>query len=121
MGIRFRKSLKLAPGVKLNLNKKSTSVTLGGKECITRSVPLANTQRVLASQEVVYTILKQLLKSKIHLLYQCLNRGLALIKIKKAWMFILFTCIFSYMYGHSDLFTYVDSSDWFYSLLCYKK
>ena len=31
MGIRFRKSLKLAPGVKLNLNKKSTSVTLGGK------------------------------------------------------------------------------------------
>lgn len=31
MGLRFRKSIKIAPGVKLNLNKKSTSVTLGGK------------------------------------------------------------------------------------------
>lgn len=31
MGLRFRKSIKLAPGVKLNLNKKSTSVTFGGK------------------------------------------------------------------------------------------
>ena len=31
MGLRFRKSFKIAPGVKLNLNKKSTSVTFGGK------------------------------------------------------------------------------------------
>lgn len=31
MGLRFRKSFKVAPGVKLNLNKKSTSVTFGGK------------------------------------------------------------------------------------------
>lgn len=31
MGLRFRKSFKVAPGVKVNLNKKSTSVTLGGK------------------------------------------------------------------------------------------
>lgn len=31
MGLRFRKSLKVAPGVKLNLNKKSASVTFGGK------------------------------------------------------------------------------------------
>lgn len=31
MGLRFRKSVKVAPGVKLNLNKKSTSVTFGGK------------------------------------------------------------------------------------------
>lgn len=31
MGLRFRKSIKIAPGVKLNLNKKSTSVTFGGK------------------------------------------------------------------------------------------
>lgn len=28
---RFRKSIKLAPGLKLNLNKKSTSLTFGGK------------------------------------------------------------------------------------------
>lgn len=28
---RFRKSVKIAPGVKLNLNKKSTSLTFGGK------------------------------------------------------------------------------------------
>lgn len=31
MGLRFRKSIKVAPGVKLNLNKKSVGVTVGGK------------------------------------------------------------------------------------------
>lgn len=31
MGVRFRKSIKVAPGVKVNLNKKSTSVTVGGR------------------------------------------------------------------------------------------
>ncbi len=31
MGLRFRKSIKIAPGVKLNLNKNSTSVTVGTK------------------------------------------------------------------------------------------
>lgn len=31
MGLRFRKSFKIAPGIKVNLNKKSMSVTLGGK------------------------------------------------------------------------------------------
>ena len=31
MGFRFRKSIKLIPGVRLNLNKKSTSITFGGK------------------------------------------------------------------------------------------
>ena len=31
MGLRFRKSFEVAPGVKVNLNKKSTSVTFGGK------------------------------------------------------------------------------------------
>ncbi len=31
MGWRFRKSFKIAPGIKFNLNKKSTSVTFGGK------------------------------------------------------------------------------------------
>lgn len=31
MGFRFRKSFKVAPGVKLNFNKKSTGVTLGDK------------------------------------------------------------------------------------------
>ena len=29
MGLRFRKSVKIAPGVKLNLNKKSTSISFG--------------------------------------------------------------------------------------------
>lgn len=29
MGLRFRKSCKIAPGVKLNLNKNSTSITFG--------------------------------------------------------------------------------------------
>ena len=29
MGLRFRKSIKIAPGVKVNLNKKSTSITFG--------------------------------------------------------------------------------------------
>lgn len=31
MGFRFRKSVKIAPGVRLNFGKKSTSVSLGGK------------------------------------------------------------------------------------------
>ena len=31
MGFKFRKSIKIAPGVKLNLNKKSTGITFGGK------------------------------------------------------------------------------------------
>lgn len=31
MGLRFRKSFKAAPGVKVNLNKKSVGVTLGTK------------------------------------------------------------------------------------------
>lgn len=31
MGLRFRKSIKVAPGVKVNLNKKSVGVTLGTK------------------------------------------------------------------------------------------
>lgn len=31
MGLRFHKSMKIAPGVKLNLNKKSTSITFGKK------------------------------------------------------------------------------------------
>lgn len=31
MGLRFRKSFKIAPGVKVNLNKKSASMTVGTK------------------------------------------------------------------------------------------
>lgn len=31
MGFRFRKSFKIAPGIKVNFNKKSTGVTFGGK------------------------------------------------------------------------------------------
>ena len=31
MGLRFKKSYKVAPGVKVNLNEKSTSVTFGGE------------------------------------------------------------------------------------------
>lgn len=31
MGLRFRKSFKIAPGVRLNLNKKSVGVSVGGK------------------------------------------------------------------------------------------
>ncbi|MBQ6600607.1 MAG: DUF4236 domain-containing protein [Clostridia bacterium] len=31
MGFKFRKSFKIAPGVKINLNKKSTGITFGGK------------------------------------------------------------------------------------------
>lgn len=33
MGWRFRKSIKILPGVKLNINKKSTSFTFGTKGC----------------------------------------------------------------------------------------
>ena len=31
MGLRFRKSIKIAPGVKLNFSKKSVGVSVGGK------------------------------------------------------------------------------------------
>ena len=31
MGLRFRKSVKIAPGIKLNFGRKSHSVTFGGK------------------------------------------------------------------------------------------
>lgn len=31
MGIRFRKSIKIAPGVRVNVGKKSASVSVGGK------------------------------------------------------------------------------------------
>lgn len=31
MGYRYHKSVKILPGVKINLNKKSTSITFGGK------------------------------------------------------------------------------------------
>ena len=31
MGLRFRKSVKIAPGVKLNLGKKSAGISIGGK------------------------------------------------------------------------------------------
>lgn len=31
MGFRFRKSVKVAPGVRVNFNKKSASVSIGGK------------------------------------------------------------------------------------------
>lgn len=31
MGFRFRKSIKVAPGVKLNIGKKSVGVSMGGK------------------------------------------------------------------------------------------
>lgn len=31
MGFRFKKSIKLAPGVRINFNKKSASVSFGGK------------------------------------------------------------------------------------------
>ena len=31
MGFRFRKSIKIAPGVKLNLGKKSTGISVGNK------------------------------------------------------------------------------------------
>ncbi|VXB85678.1 hypothetical protein ENHYD8BJ_90315 [Enhydrobacter sp. 8BJ] len=31
MGLRFRKTIKVAPGIKLNVGKKSSSVSIGGK------------------------------------------------------------------------------------------
>lgn len=31
MGLKFRKTIKLADGVKLNINNKSASITVGGK------------------------------------------------------------------------------------------
>lgn len=33
MGFRFRKSIKLLPGVRVNFGKKSTSISFGNKFC----------------------------------------------------------------------------------------
>ena len=38
MGLRFRKSFKIAPGVKFNVNKKSVGMTFGGKRSEERRV-----------------------------------------------------------------------------------
>lgn len=38
MGWRYRKSINIFPGVKLNINKKSVGVTFGGKGHITLSI-----------------------------------------------------------------------------------
>lgn len=46
MGIRFRKSIRIAPGVKLNLNKKSVGLTVGTKGA---SVTLNSKGRMTAS------------------------------------------------------------------------
>ena len=56
MGLRYRKSVKIAPGVKINFNKKSASVTVG-------SGPLF--RQIRSSQPVI----KCLLKSEKNSLY----------------------------------------------------
>lgn len=48
MAIRFRKSYKIAPGVKLNLGKKSAGVTVGGK-CFRQSFNTSGRRTTSAS------------------------------------------------------------------------
>ena len=43
MGFRYRRSVKIAPGIRLNFNKKSTSISIGGKYGRTT---ISNTGRV---------------------------------------------------------------------------
>jgi hypothetical protein len=47
MGIRFRKSIKVAPGVRVNVGKKSSSVSFGGKGFSTSVSPSGRNTRTV--------------------------------------------------------------------------
>lgn len=61
MGFRFRKSVKIAPGVKLNLAKRGASVTFGNKYART-TFGKNRTTIPVQSLELVYPILNRLQK-----------------------------------------------------------
>lgn len=65
MGLRFRKSFKIAPGVKLNFGKKSQSITFGGKGVHYTINSKVKQLKVLVSLEVDYTILKHLIQDPV--------------------------------------------------------
>ena len=52
MGFRFRKSIKIAPGVRVNIGKKSTSISFGGKGA---RYTVSSTGRKTASVGIPYT------------------------------------------------------------------
>lgn len=66
MSLRYRKSFKIMPGVKLNINKKSASITLGGKNFhVTKSTNGRTTTSVnLPIQGLSYTHVDTKDKSK---------------------------------------------------------
>lgn len=65
MGLRFRKSFKIAPGVKLNFGKRVKVLHLEGKEFITLLIQKVKQLKVLVSLEVDYTILKHLIQDPV--------------------------------------------------------
>lgn len=54
MGMRFRKSFKIAPGVKLNLSKRGIGVSAGVKGARVSLIPKGVSQNPLASRGRVF-------------------------------------------------------------------
>ena len=58
MGLRFRRSIKIAPGIRVNLNKKSASVTFGPKglkHTVSTAISRIETgDRIVADYELEY-------------------------------------------------------------------
>ncbi len=66
MGFRFRKSIKIAPGVKLNLGKKSASISVGGKG-VRRTISTTGRQTTsvgIPGSGIYYTDSSSMKKSK---------------------------------------------------------
>ena len=60
MRLRFRKSIKVAPGVKINLNKNSTSVSFGKRGAHTQLIQRARKLLLLEYQEPEFPTVNQL-------------------------------------------------------------
>ena len=59
MGLRFRKSIKISPGVNLNLNKNSASVSFGSKGAHIQSIQTGKRLCRQACQELVFPMFTQ--------------------------------------------------------------
>lgn len=96
MGWRFRKSFKIAPGVKLNVNKKSVGVTFGGKGAhYTINSKGTHTSSVgLPGTGLYYTDIN----NKNNQVKNLRKNNRISSKSKRFFIFIFFTCIILAVY-----------------------
>ena len=66
MGFRFRKSVKLAPGVRMNFSKSGASWTLGGKGASVGIGKRGTDLKILASQELECRLVKKSVQEEEH-------------------------------------------------------